>query len=656
MFLGQPFIVGGSRFNCKGTDDTPLPFYLRAIGAPIFSADGINVSIDVRVASMTEMLLGRARLETGISKADLTEGRLRRTDLPDSFQSSRRTNLPTTLAEPVAPPEGCVYSVECASISGLLFGDECPDGYPWSNPLSLDTTWYNQANYRKSGDSDSDYHVGDDTCNTTTGICTCATTTEYRYHCCDSTHANKLTYDWEKTLLEFNSNYNTATKEPNEEKSFNDGKILTTSAAYFKLKAVINVDLTASHFDNRLTGFLDHANIPSGIQKVDAYVEGEADMIAKATIKSGSFSAMLGPYTLLEKTNVLDIEFFVGYFPVHVSLDFGLQAVLEVSASYTFPSDIILSAQAKGSVKYGAVYANNTFTQYNDFSLDYNYQKPDLAKTFKDSTVTGDIKLTIVPTVYATVYGLIPLEFQFNLYAGLDFIKYPEITTADSTRKCSGLGGDLYYQIYCGVEADFRVRQLVLPTSWTLSTTCITTCSDCPCFGDLKLVCLTSSDAYYKGFLTGSTVLATSKQTCADQSTGYCKCLQFDATQSKAERMFSADPSVVYWAKFPKSGILQILPKTPVPKSICAVCSGCADMSTFYKAISKFEGVLETINSNLQAFVSSFKSSVVSKINQQLGSSRQSEYLTISMISGVKVCSPNDWSLPCTESFITRHI
>ena len=179
-------------------------------------------------------------------------------------------------------------------------------------------------------------------------------------------------------------------------------------------------------------------------------------MIAKATIKSGSFSAMLGPYTLLEKISVLDTTFYVGYFPVKVKIEFGLQAVLEVSVSYTFPSDIILSAQAKGSFKYGAVYQNNEFTQYKDFSLDYSYQKPDLAKTFKDSTVTGDIKLTIVPTVYATVYGLIPLEFQFNLYAGLDFIKYPEITAADSTRKCPGLGGDLYYQIYYGVEADFQ--------------------------------------------------------------------------------------------------------------------------------------------------------------------------------------------------------
>merc|ERR1740117_1595198 len=78
MFLGQPFIVGGSHFNCKGTDDTSSPFYLRAIGTPTFSADGTNVSIDVRVASMTEMIWGRARLQTGISEADLTEGHLRR--------------------------------------------------------------------------------------------------------------------------------------------------------------------------------------------------------------------------------------------------------------------------------------------------------------------------------------------------------------------------------------------------------------------------------------------------------------------------------------------------------------------------------------------------------------------------------------------------
>jgi hypothetical protein len=527
----------------------------------------------------------------------------------------------------------------------------------------LSKYWINEAAYK---DSDFDYDLGDDICTGTACKCdTWAGLDQYRYQCCDTSHAGNLDFTWEQTLLEFNANYDTETKSAIATQAYAGGSIETTSAAYLKLKAVIDVDITASHYNHAFTGFLDHANIPTGVKEIDAYVEGEADLIAKVTISSGALSSTLGPYELVAKTQLADLQFYLGYFPVKVKLAFRLQAVIEASLTYNFPAPVVLGARAQGTLKYGGLYQSdgNTFTKHDDFTLSYTYEQPDLGEALKSSTLTGDVKLTLVPTVYITMYDLVPLEFQFNIYAGLNFIKYPLITEVDATRKCPGLNGDLYYEVYYGVEAQFRVRQLIIPEAWVIpgfesvcssSAQCDTAHANgnsChPCFAHLKLTCLTSNNKYYWNHIQGDTTMVTTDSDCGSQTAPYCKCLKFSAADYTAGRMFSADPSVIYFAKYPKTGVLTILEKSVVPKSVCAICSGCIDLTAFYNAVATFSAALNEINSYLASFVANFKTELVTRINNVLGAARQAEYLITSMISAVIVCAQQTGGASCPAS------
>lgn len=139
--------------------------------------------------------------------------------------------------------------------------------------------------------------------------------------------------------------------------------------------------------------------------------------------------------------------------------------------------------------------------------------------------------------------------------------------STDST--CGGLEWRLFY----GVEASFRVQQIVTPDAWAMTSLCAT--AGYPCFGGLKLVCLTSSDSYYGGMWSGTTSIKTAEAQCADQTGTYCSCLQYDSAASYvAERLFSANTDVVYWLKYPKTGVVTVVPETEINSGCLTFESG----------------------------------------------------------------------------------
>ena len=63
MFEGLPFIIGGSKFGCIDSLGQVSPFYLRALGEPMFDVPQTTARIYVRVAELTEIVHGKARFE-----------------------------------------------------------------------------------------------------------------------------------------------------------------------------------------------------------------------------------------------------------------------------------------------------------------------------------------------------------------------------------------------------------------------------------------------------------------------------------------------------------------------------------------------------------------------------------------------------------------
>ena len=140
-------------------------------------------------------------------------------------------------------------------------------------------------------------------------------------------------------------------------------------------------------------------------------------------------------------------------------------------------------------------------------------------------------------------------------------------------RSTASTCGGLEWRLFYGVEASFRVQQVVTPDSWAVTSLCADL--GYPCFGGLKLVCLTSADSYYGGMWSGTTSIKTAEAECADQTGTYCSCLQYDSVTSYvAERLFSANTDVVYWLKYPKTGVVTVVPETEINSGCLTFESG----------------------------------------------------------------------------------
>ena len=493
MFNDEPFIAAGAKFSCTGTDGHISPFYLRVEGEPDFNSETNVVTLAVRPSHFTEMIYGHAHLEQGMAENGIPAEAAGQAGQNSTGARRTGTELPLgSSPAKILPPEGCVYSVQCAALITLLADDECPSSHPYANVLSLSRVYDDSGDYRASGGnydmSDSEHDgSGTATC-TDLSVCTpsipevctpgipevctpqicppqicvpyigfrrrssscyqppctpqvctpsipeiCTPSIpeictpgpdRYRYHCCDETHKNKLHFGYEKEM-EYNMNYDKTTQSSVEETHYMNGMFTLDNYAYLSLKAVVDVDIAAAQFDI-LPGFLDKALIPTGINKVDAYLEGTADMQVRAVMNAGTYTygTMLGPLEVMAKTDVADIQFMLGIFPVKLKLAFGMHFVLEAQIQATLPYPLEIYSKASGYVKYGGLYDGQDFQKHDIREFNYTYKKPDLTQALKDVEVSGTITATVTPTVYVTFYDLVPFDFQFNAYAGVDFTKY----------------------------------------------------------------------------------------------------------------------------------------------------------------------------------------------------------------------------------------
>merc|ERR1712166_1382387 len=655
MFASRPFIVGGMRWSCLGEDDKLDPFYLRVKNqsSPQFSEDGLTVRLVVRKADLLELFYGKARIETDLPLPNQGDGRRAAVTPPQG------TGAAVTL-----PPTGCKYSYECKSIAEMVLSSACPDGYPYINPLSLSTKWNKNAahsegtahgscagcsgsltgcstfswNYKDcQSSSPFDYYTGDSTGSGDEVECSAG---KYRYHCCS---AKTFSFDYSLTAYEYNMNYDTSTQPRVEEKTLAGGVIVCTNCySYVNVKAVLEVDITATTIDfTYLLNGLDNMMIPSGVSKLEAYIEGTADFRMEYTVSNNAaLELTLGPYDIVpENRDMVTVQFMMGWLPVKMEFGLRLQAALTASLAYTLPAPLYGSARAQGSIRIGGAYDNGAFTTINTQSLTTSFVAPSMAKTLNDLSATGDVRLTITPTVYVTFYELLKSDFMLNMYGGVDLIKYAA-GDASSTRQCKGTGPDLYYSLYYGLDFQLRVLQPKIPDDFSLDSTC-TTVIDGPCVGGLPLRCLTQN--YYGTVITGDTTLATSEATCSAQSGSLCTCSKYSAGTANAMAAYSSKDSDIYWLKYPQTGLFDILTKAAIPKSICSKCSGCIDLSALISALAKFElAFSELVGPKLTNFISTFQTNMVTKINAAVDASLQ--ILTTDMIKNVVVCRVADLS------------
>jgi hypothetical protein len=647
MFASRPFIVGGMRWSCLGEDDKLDPFYLRVKNqsTPQFSEDGLTVRLVVRKADLLELFYGKARIETDLPLPNQGGGRRAAVTPPQG------TGAAVTL-----PPTGCKYSYECKLLTEMVGSSACPDGYPYINPLSLSTKWNKGAAHSQGtahgscsgctgcfsswdykdcqSSSPFDYYTGDSTGSGDEVECSAG---EYRYHCCTD---KTFSFDYDLTAYEYNMNYDTSTQTRVEEKTLAGGVIVCTNCySYVNVKAVLEVDITATTIDFTLLNGLDNMMIPSGVSKLEAYIEGTADFRMEYTVSNNAaLELTLGPYDIVpENRDMVTVQFMMGWLPVKMEFGLRLQATLTASLAYTLPAPLYGSARAQGSIKIGGTYDNGAFTTINTQSLTTSFVAPSMAKTLNDLSATGDVRLTITPTVYVTFYDLLKSDFMLNMYGGVDLIKYAA-GDASSTRKCKGTGPDLHYSLYYGLDFQLRVLQPKIPATFSLSSSCS---ANWPCVGGLPLRCLTQD--YYGGTITGDTTLATSEATCGDQSGSLCTCSKYSAGTANAMAAYSSKDSDIYWLKYPQTGLFDILTKAAIPKNICSKCSGCIDLSALISALAKFElAFSELVGPKLNNFISTFKTNMVSKINAAVDASLQ--ILTTDMIKNVVVCRVADLS------------
>jgi len=620
MFVSRPFIVGGMRWSCLGEDEKIDPFYLRVKNqtSPQFSEDGLTVRLVVRKADLLELFYGKAHIETDMPLPDRGGGRRSAVTPPQG-----------SAAAVTLPPAGCKYSYECKSLLGITWSSGCPDGYQYVNPLSLSRKWNKAAAHSQGIVSTGDSTVvnGDEMqCDEN----------EYRYHCCND---KKFSFAYDLTAYEYNMNYDTSTQTRVEEKTLAGGAILCTNCySYVNVKAVLEVDVTATTVDFTLDG-LDNMMIPSGVSKLEAYIEGAADFRMEYTVSSDSaLQLTLGPYDIVpENREMVTVQFMLGY--IAVKMDFGLrfQATLTATLAYTLPAPLYGSARAQGSIKIGGTYDNGAFTTINTKSLTTSFVAPSLAKALNDLSATGDVRLTLTPTVYVTFYDLLKTDFMLNMYGGVDLIKYAAGDTS-STRQCTGTGPDLHYSLYYGLDFQLRVLRPQIPDAFSISASCP---SDYPCVGGLPFRCLTQD--YYGGVITGSTILAENEAACGAQSGSLCTCSQYSTATANAMAAYSSKDSDIYWLKYPQTGLFTVLEKTAIPKSICSKCSGCIDLSALINALAKFEvAISELVGTKLTDFIDTFKTNMVTKINAAVDASLQ--ILDTSMIKNVVICRVADLS------------
>jgi len=656
LLESEPFLVGGSGYSCIGRDGKVSPFYVQIIAHEQIDHARKEVSLTVRPCHFSEMIHGRARLESPIS----------------SNREERRANLPEgATAALLLPPTGCVYSTKSYSIVEIWAaeatattsspGNLCPSGYPNINPLSLSTKWRNADPYALSGQTyNIDTHVVDatsataiptasaciafatsasggyfkstptgcsgtqdctstkeigvdipvqcataplDTCLPGTTPHTCSSSTaaftgivtttcqkqtawvatdvdSYRFHCCNADYANKMPLEYTQSFDYTNDLASTAGLITGQ------NMINSQNVAQMNMNAVLDVELSATKYNaDANSGVMGNILIPSGVKKLDAYIDGTVDLKVDTEIKSGTVQTMLGPYQIVGQDDVADGYkkkvkekiFMLGFIQVKVTLYVSLHVTVEVAAEFTLAQDIKFGAQLAGTLKFGGSYTEGSdFVEHKDLGTPtMTYQNPTLVYSNDFiPTATGKVTVTVTPTVYITMYDLVPLQFPVNIYAGLKFEKYAEGTSTNRDH-CPGTHAALWYETFYGMDAQFRVEQLVVPDDWTLTTACNT--AGYKCFGGMKLVCRDSSDTGFP-LGPGSTTLKTTESTCGSGTDDFCKCLQYSGTEAKTARMFSATGNLadkVYWLKYPKSGMLTVVAETAVSQSDCPVCSGC---------------------------------------------------------------------------------
>ena len=447
LFDALPFIVGGMEYSCVGADGSVAPFYLKALSA---TSDRVNkqVQLSVRPAHISDIISGRAHIERPV------DGGNRRSTLPSGTSTQKVfllvwcfelwADVTHLSVDQVLPPTGCVYNHDgCKSVDPLtmlsnppksMFGssgiksDLCPSGYPNINMFSLSQVWDNGAAYNDPNSQTVEQSV------CIGGACTCegisavpcipyvtrrrAEAPAFRFHCCDSTYAEKLDFGFEATY-EFNMNYNKSTGEAAETKKFgNNDEVDLEAYAFLELKLVMDLELSSTKYSSVLGG----VNVPNGLNKLDAYIEGTAKL--QVAITSDSLSTTVGPAALMDKSTASDAQYQMGFLPVKVSNQFSLHATLEVE-DMALTSSLGFKLKAEGSIKVGGKYDGTTTpASYNSYQ-DTGFEYSDEAPTTTDATLNGNVKLTLTPTVYYTVYDLIPLEFPVNLYAGVNFTETP---------------------------------------------------------------------------------------------------------------------------------------------------------------------------------------------------------------------------------------
>ena len=107
-----------------------------------------------------------------------------------------------------------------------------------------------------------------------------------------------------------------------------------------------------------------------------------------------------------------------------------------------------------------------------------------------------------------------------------------------------------------------------------------------------------------------------------------CFCSRYDEDERKAAEMYGAQPDVIYWLKYPRTGSLQIFPnkwvRRTLSKKTCSFCSGCINLSKFYSAVATIQQNIEKfvsiVTSRAAAFYEAFKAKVLAKINAQITS------------------------------------
>lgn len=251
-------------------------------------------------------------------------------------------------------------------------------------------------------------------------------------------------------------------------------------------------------------------------------------------------------------------------------------------------------AFVKGSAVVGGTYdetATPAFTNKLEYTFEYGYKKPDWDSLTQGSSLNADIRLILLPVVYITAYDLLTVEAEIMPYVGVTLEKYEAGSTTTRQAPCaSGTGADLWYSLYYGADAVFRLQRPTTPASWDFI-------SDIQgMIGGLVLACRTSSDAHsitasglsVEIIAAGSTVMKNTGEsgygqsaagTCADDTNPMCVCMWdtnlYRGSSCTSPTTASTSNCYGYLLRYPKTGLMTILAKTNV-----AAVTGCISVPT----------------------------------------------------------------------------